>query len=377
MRLSTSLMINLNEGLSMEITARLPTNINSKNNLKNQYKHLFHTNRFEKFIYVLHAIFEGIGYAGIVTAAFWYATAPIAPEGFKGPISTFTIVITTICSLVLAIPIACCTYKKIVNDVIKKNEALLINCDQLNELSGEVTFELLKLRALCGSDFDFLTHCKSIKTCENIETICHHSCLAFASIKNKYIFIDVEGNLNFAIHEVSQDKNSILVHELLKQNTYTHLKSVRKLVLTFIKNYITHTDLGYKTLPQKQPIKHVGSSFVSAVIYVEVLLSICWTVASILIGIKVIDPITTHQWLFFGFLCLAAGPLFGVGIYFNKVIEHYREKLNHQINYNIKKMNDQLEAIHTLITKKILTHKKHRVTRNIDLSVKKINHSVP
>lgn len=71
-----------------------------------------HARSKEKWIAALSAAFEGIGLAGLVSAALWYTEAPMAPDGFTGPISTFIIALTALISLLLALPMGYVAYQK-------------------------------------------------------------------------------------------------------------------------------------------------------------------------------------------------------------------------------------------------------------------------
>ncbi|TAL65631.1 MAG: hypothetical protein EPN84_01190 [Legionella sp.] len=123
----------------------------------------FVLSKLDKLIISAHAIFEGVGIAGLISAAFWYTTAPIAPDGFKGPISTYTIATTTIISLFLAVPIARMSYKKLIRDMGTLYAELSLEMRKCLYSYYELLYELLKLRSVHETDEQFIEHSEFLK----------------------------------------------------------------------------------------------------------------------------------------------------------------------------------------------------------------------
>lgn len=378
MRVPCTLLIREREGkVSMHTTGNLQHGIALSQNClsyKNKLITLNSSLKFEKIIFVLNAIFEGIGIAGIISAAFWYATAPMAPDGFKGPIATLTIASSTIASLIIAIPIAYSSYKRTINALQTFYTEFLIESTRFDDCLEELHFELLKLRSLCNTDDNFLAEIKPLILCDEIELTALSVCKVYSILKNKHFSIKWDSSTGPSIHEDTNSVNSMQFKELLAENALTSIKAFRKKMIKYTFKLILNSQLFNQFIPAGNRLKHMSHALAAGITCTEVLLSIGWTVASILIGIKVIAPISTHHWIIFAFICLGVGPLFAIGIYFNKLKEANRNAQKNEIRKQNNVINEARIHVDTLLAKKLFEQK--NVVRfklsNADLTAKNI-----
>lgn len=321
---------------------------------KNTLLNLIASLKFEKIIFSFNAIFEGIGIAGIISAAFWYATAPMAPDGFKGPIATLTIATSTIASLIIAIPIACKAYKTLIHNLENYYTEIQLESKHFDDRIEELHFELLKLRAFFNSDREFLIEIKTLMHCQVVELIALSVCQLYSIYKNKYYSIKWDAASGFSIYESTNSFHSMRFTELLKQNSLTNIKAFRKTIVKFAFTFILNNEFKLQQIPTQKHIKYVSFALVAGITCTEVLLSIGWTVASILIGLKVIMPISLQNWTMFACFCLGLGPLFGMGVYFNKWKQNNRDLLKYEVRMQNITIKHTRENIDILFAKKML-----------------------
>lgn len=327
--------------------------------------------KFEKLICSFNAIFEGIGIAGIISAAFWYATAPMAPNGFNGPIATFTIAITTIASLFIAIPIAYSSYKKIIHSLHDYHAELYIESKRFDDSLENLHFELLKLRALFSTDNEFLKEVKVLMCCQIIQLAVLRVCKVYSIYSNKYYSIKWHSSSSLVIYEDFNRIESIKFTELMKQNALINIKVFRKAIVKSTFKFISNSDRLHQQSPITKSFKQMSYAFAAGITCTEVLLSIGWTVASILIGIKVILPISTQSWVVFALLCIGFGSIFGIGIYFNKLKQINRDAVKNAIKTQNHTMNEAFENIDMLWAKKIL-ERQNKINLTVNLNPKTI-----
>lgn len=337
---------------------------------KNKLISLISRIKFEKIIFSFNAIFEGIGIAGIISAAFWYATAPMAPNGFNGPIATFAIAISTIASLIIAIPIAYSTYKKSINSLDNYYTEFQIESNYFDDSIEELHFELLKLRTLFESDNQFLFEVKSLMHCQMVELIALRVCKIYSIYSDKYYAVRWGSVSELTIYEDVNAFHSMKFMELLKQNSLINSKSFRKAIIKLLFGSILNSEVQQPEFSITKQGKNISYAFVAGITCTEVLLSIGWTVSSILIGIKVIAPISTQSWIVFAFLCIGLGPLFGIGVYFNKLKQINRDSVKNDMRIRNHTINGARDTIDVLFAKRIL-EQQDLLYRKIDLNPKK------
>ena len=332
--------------------------------------------RSDKIILSAHAIFEGIGIAGLISAAFWYTTAPMAPDGFKGPISTYTIAITTIISLFLAIPIAYYGFKKLVTDIDSLYMSLSSEIKEFINSHDEILYELLKLRSLFLNDSDFKKHVHhlieqhhKVITDAFILSVCHQH----NELKDLRFDIKWQAPIKLALSDplYRNQIDSVSFLELLNDQELSFNKSIRKALIEFINRHFIENEVTFETVVHEtyQHIPNIGR--LRAIIYgtasgvacTEVLLSIGWTVASILIGVKAIAPVSNFSWIVFAVSSIILGFIFGIGMGFSR----HKQKTNQLLHSSLKQSNTLLtkcrDYIINLITEKIFAQ--HRVKHKV------------
>lgn len=337
---------------------------------KNKFINLTSSLKFEKIIFSFSAIFEGIGIAGIISAAFWYATAPMAPNGFNGPIATLTIAFSTIASLTIAIPIAYSAYKKLIINIEKYHTEFQIESKRLDANIEDLHFELLKLRALFNNDNEFLQEIKVLYHYQLVEQIALRVCQIYSIYCDKYYSIKWDSISNLTICEGINVIQSMRLRELINLHSMTNIKAFRKAVAKSVFKFILKNEPQHLKINLTKDFKNICYALTTGIICTEVLLSIGWTVASILIGIKVILPISTEIWIAFALLCIGLGPIFGIGIYFNKLKQSNRDALKDEMRMQNHNVNDARENIDVLFAKKIL-EQKNILNSNLNLKPKK------
>lgn len=314
--------------------------------------------KHEKLFAILNAAFEGIGISGIITAALWYITAPMAPEGFKGPISTLTIAISTAMSFVMAIPVAYIAFKKFIKNI----ELFCLEYTQASQLFNhhlqDFQLELLRLRVLFASDNEFLSYIKSLIKSSHIKLYALNTCKIYSVFKTKKYLIKWDSNhtLSLIAHDKGNEGNAILFIQLLKDSECTNILAFRKATI----NLISHLLIANQNIKNKaphNPNKNIIYATIAAITCAEVLLSIAWTISSILIGMKIITPISDLCWSLYAFTCIALALLFGIGIFCNKVNESKRNALKNAMQLQITTLLATKENLHALFSKKLLTNK--------------------
>lgn len=339
--------------------------------------------KLEKIIFSFNAIFEGIGIAGIISAAFWYATAPMAPNGFNGPIATFTIAFSTIASLLIAIPIAYNAYKKLIMNIDKYYAEYQTESKGFDNSVEELYFELLKLRALFENDDEFLHNIKDLRHDQLVWQIALSVCQIYSIYSDKFYSIKWDSSLNLMLSEEKNVIHSMKFRELLKLDSLINIKAFRKAIVKCLFQFHAKNEPQYhsqKIHIKKDPATRgyaCGASFKSmcyavatGITCTEVLLSIGWTVASILIGIKVILPVSTEIWIAFALSCVGLGPIFGIGIYVNQLKQINRDALTNELRTQNQRINDARGKIDLLFAKKIL-EQKNMIDLNQNLKSKK------
>jgi hypothetical protein len=332
--------------------------------------------RSDKIILSAHAIFEGIGIAGLISAAFWYTTAPMAPDGFKGPISTYTIAITTIISLFLAIPIAYYGFKKLVTDIDSLYLSLSTEIKEFINSHDEILYELLKLRSLFLNDSDFKRHVNhSVEqhhrmiTDDYIVSVCQQ----YNELKDLRFNIIWQPPIRLILSDpmYSNPFDSVSILELLKAQELSFNKSIRKALIEFINRYFKDNEVTfesvvhetYQHIPKIGRLRAIVYGTASGVACTEVLLSIGWTVASILIGVKAIAPVSNFSWIVFAVCSIILGFIFGIGMGYSR----HKQKTNQLLYSSLKQRNTLLtksrDYIINLITEKIFAQQsvKHKV----------------
>lgn len=298
---------------------------------KNNYPltNTFPINRSEKIIAGAKAIFEGIGVAGLISAAFWYATAPVAPDGFRGHIPIFIISASTIATLFLAIPIAYFSYKNMLKNYYNLHNELHLESQYLQINNLELHYELIQLRSLFNTDDEFNIHLNQIirKNKEIINTSMIISvCEIFKILKNERYHLKWHGTAwQFPVlHKSLHHFNSIEFKEIIKNKNLSNNKFIRQALVSIIEPYITKAfDFAQPHIKPFSKPKHssrnnVVYGIVAGITCAEVLLDIGWTVCSIFIGVKLIAPISNFIWVIFAIMCLVAGFLFGFSMTINK-----------------------------------------------------------
>jgi hypothetical protein len=308
----------------------------------------FSVARSDKIIISAHAIFEGIGIAGLISAAFWYTTAPIAPDGFNGPIATFTIAVSTIVSLFLAIPISLYGFRKLIADIASLHDDLTASVREFINSSDDLIYELLQLRSLFFSDADFKNYLSPATKNHHFlitDSLISSVCKKFNQFKSFHfkllwqqpvrLFLSSNNNLD--------QINSVSFLNLLKNRDLSANKSIRKSLIYYIKNNFLGNEVTFENVVQEanQNLSQTGHirnaiyGIASGVACSEVLLSIGWTVISILIGVKVILPISNLSWAIFALSAVFAGILFGFGM----GLSRHKQKNNQLLNLKLKNRN--------------------------------------
>lgn len=320
------------------------------------YQNKIALQKSEKIIVIANAIFEGIGLSGIISAAFWYATAPIAPDGFKGPIATYTIAVTTIASLIIAIPIAYIAYKRLFNNLERFFLDLLFETDRFDQNIEEIYFELLKLRTLFNDDSEFLLEIKPIMQSQIIELVGLEISKIYSNFKNKHYHLKWESEFSLSLisNEIPHNINSISFVELLKDKELANNKAIRKAIMNSVPKIVWN----FQSSQVTKKLKNIIYASVASITCSEVFLSIGWTLASILIGVKIINPISIQNWLLFATFCVVTGFLFGLGIYLGNVKQTKRNLFKEQIYYHNNILVNAKENLNFIMTKKFLKQRK-------------------
>lgn len=265
----------------------------------------FSVGRSDKIIICAHAMFEGIGIAGIIAAAFWYTTAPIAPDGFKGPIPTYTITVTTIISLFLAIPIAYYAYKKRITDINSLYEHLSAEVRELINSHNEVLYTLLKLRNLLKNDSEFKKQIYQALEPDDfvlINSLILLVCELFNELEDIEFYINWQTPIKLEIsrHSSNDLVNKVSFKSILEENELSANNSIRKALSHFINKHYLESDVTFEmVVSEVEPLnkksgllRKIVFGTASGIACAEVLLSIGWSVASILIGIKSIAQVS-------------------------------------------------------------------------------------
>lgn len=310
----------------------------------------FSISRSDRIIISAHAIFEGIGIAGLISAAFWYTTAPMAPDGFKGPISTLTITITTIISLFLAIPIARLAFRKLITDMEHLFTDLTSEVREYIYSYDELIYELLKIRCLCSNDSEFEKHLSAEMMSDDTmitKSLVQSVCLKFNQFKSARFQIRWKSPIKLIISaNNNENSDSITFLDILKDKDLSTNKSIRKSLILFIKKQFLDNEINFETVvndinndnPKTGHFKNVMYGTASGVACTEVLLSIGWTVISILIGVKAIVPISNMHWAIFAICCIFSGGLFGLGM----GLSRHKQKFFQSLNLRLKDKNNVL-----------------------------------
>jgi hypothetical protein len=325
----------------------------------------FSVGKSDKIIICAHAMFEGIGIAGLIAAAFWYTTAPIAPDGFKGPISTYTITVTTIISLFLAIPIAYYAYQKLVTDINSLYEHLSAEVREFINSHNEVLYTLLKLRNLLKSDSEFKKQIYHVLEPDDfvlINSLILLVCELFTELEDIEFYINWQTPIKLEIsrHSSNDLVNKVSFKNILETHELSSNNSIRKALSHFINKHYLESDVTFEmVVSEVKPLnkrsgllRNIVFGTASGIACAEVLLSIGWSVASILIGIKSIAPVSNFAWACYAISSLFAGILFGVGMGFSR----HKQKQNQQLQLGLKDRNKLLwnnrEQLNNLITEK-------------------------
>lgn len=326
----------------------------------------FSVSRSDKIIISAHAIFEGIGIAGLISAAFWYTTAPVAPDGFKGPISTFTIAFTTIVSLFLAIPISIYGFRKLILDVVSLYEDLTSVVREFINSSDDLIYELLQLRCLFLSDEEFKKYLRS--TIENTQFLITDKlvlsiCQKFEYCKHFHFKLlwDTPVRLFLSSNNNSEQINSISLIDLLKNRDLSSNKAIRKSLIYYIKNHLWGQEVTFEQVIQDANLNFENTGHLKNTIYgiasgvacAEVLLSIGWTVISILIGINVILPVSNSLWAIFALFSILLGILFGTGMGLNRHKQRNKHLLNLKLKNKNKILTDTREHLNNILTEHV------------------------
>lgn len=326
--------------------------------------------RSDKIIFSAHALFEGVGIAGLISAAFWYTAAPIAPDGFNGPISTFTIAFTTIISLFLAIPISIYGFRKLITDVATLYDDLTASVKEFINSSNDMIYELLQLRCLFFCDEEFkkylfqtldnthflITETLVLSVCKKFERFkkCHFKLLWQPPVR---LLLSSNNNLD--------QINSISFLDLLNNRDLSSNNSIRKSLIHYIKNNIFGDELTFETIVHdaNENFSHTGHlrniiyGIASGVACSEVMLSIGWTVISVLIGVKVILPISNLSWALFALFSIFTGILFGTGM----GLSRHKQKNKELLNLKLKNRNIILSKTRThlnnILTERLFAQK--------------------
>lgn len=302
-----------------------------------------HLSRMDRLIISAHAAFEGIGIAGLISAAFWYTTAPVAPDGFKGPISTYTIAITTIISLFLAIPITSLAYKKIIRDMQHLYTQLSMERTRARGLTKELIYELLKLRSLKMNQQLVEDKIKSADSqCRKVFLwVSEH----FHSLWQMHYRLDWNKPTQQLIKSAEQETNTLPLVELLRDKDLAANGVIKRSLLDHLDDHYPHQE-DVSLMEAEQPVKkRLFSTLIyataSGVACAEVLLSIGWTVISILIGVHAMTPISNWTWAFFALASISAGILFGIGMGLSRhkqkgiELEHQQLQMKNQLMHEL------------------------------------------
>ena len=330
----------------------------------------FSVARSDKIIISAHALFEGIGIAGLISAAFWYTTAPIAPDGFTGPISTMTIAVSTVISLFLAIPISLYGFRKLIADMFHLHEEITSSVREFINLSEELFYELLQLRCLFSSDEEFTQHLLS--GIDNnyfliTDSLVTSVCKKFKQFETVYFVLLWQPKMRLLLSSNNnlEEINSFSFIELLGNRDLSANKSIRKSLIHYIKNsYLAH-ELTFEkvvqdannNLPHTGHLRYTIFGIASGVACAEVLLSIGWTVISVLMGVKVIVPISNLSWAIFALSSIFIGFLFGLGM----GLSRHKQKRNLLLSVKLKNRNAFLlktrEFLNNIFTERLYRQK--------------------
>lgn len=351
------MLMNVNE----EIFSSIDISTNSTQTSKAKIE--FSTSRSDRLIILAHAIFEGIGIGGLLSAAFWYTTAPMAPDGFKGPISTFTIAVSTIASLFLAIPIACLAYKKLIADIDTLYHDLTAEVKEFVTCHDELVYDLLRLRNLFYSDLDFIKRLKPLVEINNnliTPAFIASVCKKYNELKQIQLIIKWQTPLRLVINSKKNREllNAVWFTELLKDHDLSTNQSIKRALINFIKKSFINDDVNVEKvmhdityhIPETGFLRNLLYGTGSGVACTEVLLSIGWTVASVLIGIKTIEPVSNIAWICFAAFSLSIGILFGLGMGFSRHKQKTRQLFSLRLKHRNKiliKTSDNINNIYS------------------------------
>ncbi len=342
---------------------------------KSASKNEFSISKPDRIIISAHAIFEGIGIAGLISAAFWYTTAPMAPDGFKGPISTFTITVTTIISLFLAIPIAKLALKKLMTDMEHLFSELTSEVRRYIYSYDELVYELFKIRSSCVNDEEFKKHLADELELDDIllsDSLINSVSSKYNQMKNTHFFINWNKpiKLVLSIKESGEDINLISFWELLSDRNLSTNTAIKKSLIQFMRQQFLDNEINFESViehtyrhtTKQGHIKNVLYGIASAVACSEVLLSIGWTVISILIGVNAIVPISNMYWGIFAVSCILSGSIFGLGMGLSRHKQKFYQLLHLGLkdkNNTLSNLREHLNNIFTqksYVTKKIMTN---------------------
>ncbi|TAL65632.1 MAG: hypothetical protein EPN84_01195 [Legionella sp.] len=150
--------------------------------------------------------------------------------------------------------------------------------------------------------------------------------------------------------------SSITFADALRDKEILANPAIKSALIRFIKTQFVapeSANLQAHDAVRPKRLSNIFYAMASGVACTEVLLSIGWTVISVLIGVDAILPISNWTWGIFAISCIIAGTLFGIGMGLSRHKERKVQLIHLSYQEKHKVLNQTIENLHHLLTEHI------------------------
>jgi hypothetical protein len=318
----------------------------------------------EKAILGGYAALAGVDGISLLSTGLWYMTTPAASAGLgvtlTGATAALTITGVGLAVLLIALPIACFTYKNWLTEAENLQNAIQTEHLERKRRHEILFFELLKLRCQYKSGLAFQEAMKQIKV-ENDAEIEHDRLIklineTYKKCHDKHYSLEWSAD-DKLIKLEDTDTIDLSFSQLIEQTNFSTQASVRQAMLRQLEkeHFQEQFSQCFKKIapsPKTDRSKAIAAGVIAGLTTAVITLGTEWTFSALLIGAGLAASLPGVGWALLGVGCLVLGAIAGVGIYQAKQKNLQRGSLKNEIQHRNTLLTSKTEQVSNINVQK-------------------------
>ncbi len=311
----------------------------------------------EKAILGGYAILAGVDGISLLSTGLWYMTTPATAAGLgvtlTGTAGALAISGVGLAVLLVALPIACFTYKTWLNEAENLQKAIAAEHLERKKRHEILFFELLKLRCQYASGLAFEMAIKKIKG-ENDPEVNHDRLIklvneTFKNFNEKNYLLEWSADNELIKLEENNEKTAFSFRQVIENTNFSTQASVRQAMFKQLEQgFQGQFSQCFKSIapsPLVDRSKAIAAGVIAGLTAAVITLGTEWTFSALLIGAGLAASIPVVGWALLGAGCLVLGGIAGAGIYMAKKKNLQREALKNEIQLRNTQLASKTEQV--------------------------------